>query len=101
MEPTIEEIVKLEINYERGFYCDIRDGKLYAGRDKELGFCCSCQGYQSKLKAYRLDPTLPAHSCSHVGALKVWFVERNRAHGWGSFKGLTAQTREEDAEAFL
>ena len=70
-------------------------------RDKELGFCCSCQGYQSKLKAYRLDPALPVPSCSHVGALKVWFVERNKAHGWGSFKGLTAPTREEDAEAFL
>lgn len=55
-------------------------------RDKELGFICSCQGYQTKLKAYKLDPSLPAPSCSHVGALKVWFVMRNKAHGWGAFK---------------
>jgi hypothetical protein len=36
MEPTIEEIVKLEINYERGFYLDIRNGQLHAGRNPEL-----------------------------------------------------------------
>jgi len=35
MEPTLEEIEKLEINYERGFYCDIRDGRVHAGRDPE------------------------------------------------------------------
>jgi hypothetical protein len=35
MEPTIEEVVKLEINYERGFYCDIRDGRVHAGRNPD------------------------------------------------------------------
>jgi len=55
-------------------------------RSKELGFLCSCQGFQSKLKKYRIDPEAPAPYCSHIGALKLWFIERNKAHKWGPFK---------------
>jgi hypothetical protein len=36
MEPTLEEIVKLELDYSRGFYCDIRNGQLHAGRDPAI-----------------------------------------------------------------
>ena len=35
-QATIEEVVKLELDYSKGFYCDIRDGQLHAGRDPEL-----------------------------------------------------------------
>jgi len=35
-EPTLEEVVKLELDYSKGFYCDIRDGQLHAGRDPTL-----------------------------------------------------------------
>lgn len=33
MEPTIEEITKLKLNPERGFYVDMHDGNIYAGQE--------------------------------------------------------------------
>jgi hypothetical protein len=32
-EPTPEEIERLHIDYERGFYVEFRNGKLHAGRE--------------------------------------------------------------------
>ena len=37
MEPTPEEIEKLHIDYERGFYVEFRKGKLHAGREPVRG----------------------------------------------------------------
>ena len=35
-QPTVEEVEQLKINYERGFYVEFRDGKLYAGKYPEF-----------------------------------------------------------------
>jgi hypothetical protein len=35
-EPKLWEMVALNIDYSRGFYLDVRNGQVYAGRDPEL-----------------------------------------------------------------
>lgn len=44
--------------------------------NKELKeFECNCQGFQTKMKKYLLDPiTAPKPSCSHIGALYEHFA---------------------------
>jgi hypothetical protein len=54
-----------EINYNKRTYT--------LKHDKELGFTCNCQGYQSKLRRYRQDPKAGLPGCSHVGALYEHF----------------------------
>jgi len=35
-QATIEEVVKLELDYSKGFYLDIRNGQVHAGRNPTL-----------------------------------------------------------------
>jgi hypothetical protein len=82
------------IEYDKAtkeFYCGILEGyntrRRLLKRDKEFGFSCPCQGFQTKLKKYRESGnTSEEPFCSHIGALKLFFVERNKAHHFGPFK---------------
>lgn len=72
---------------EKCFYCKPINGynsttyKMRRDQNSEFGFCCDCQGFQTKMK--RAGPG--AANCSHVLALHYWFDWRNRRNSWGPY----------------
>lgn len=56
---------------------------LKPDKDVEGGFACDCQRFQMQAK----QGLKAAAWCSHLLALHYWFDARNKAHGWGKYKG--------------